>query len=114
MNQYEQREKSIQDLIKSIITNQTTITELKTDRLQRVDTELPYYAWPGGYPLFYITKDAGCLCPKCTNDNIELLSDKDDPQWYIIGSEINWEDTSLYCDHCNKIIESAYSEDETK
>jgi hypothetical protein len=23
------------------------------------------YAWPGGYPVFYVTADAGILCPDC-------------------------------------------------
>ena len=28
------------------------------------------YAWPGGYPLFAITNDGGCLCHKCSKDKI--------------------------------------------
>lgn len=76
--------------------------------------EYDYYAFPGGYPLFYITKDCGALCPKCANENKELTEDEDDPQWFIIGIDVNWEDTTLYCDNCNKIIESAYGEDENE
>lgn len=74
--------------------------------------EYDYYVWPGGYPLFYITKDCSVLCPKCCNGNKELLNDEHDPQWFVIAYEVNWEDEELYCDHCNEKIESAYSEDE--
>mgnify|MGYP006953693371 FL=1 len=71
-----------------------------------------YYAFPGGYPLFYITKDCGVLCPKCCNENKELLNDEYDPQWFIIAYDVNWEDENMYCDHCNEKIESAYSEED--
>jgi len=70
----------------------------------------PTYAWPGGYPLFYITKDGGVLCPKCVNENLELV-EGDDPQWRIVAYDINYEDTELYCDNCNEKIESAYGDD---
>ena len=74
--------------------------------------EYDSHAWPGGYPIYYITKDCGALCPKCCNDNKELLTDPDDPQWFIIAADINYEDGSLYCDNCSQRIESAYCEDE--
>ena len=78
------------------------------------------YAWPGGYPIYYMCTDNGILCPNCANGengsranpvNMGLDSDGHGPdvQWYVIASGINWEDTELYCDHCNKHIESAYS-----
>ena len=65
----------------------------------------------GGYPLFYVTKDCGVLCPKCANKNLKLTLG-DDPQWRIVDCDINYEDTSLYCDNCNELVESAYGEDE--
>lgn len=67
-----------------------------------------YYAFPGGYPLFYITADGGILCPKCCNENKELLNDESDRQWFVIAYDVNCEDGELYCDHCNEKIESAY------
>ena len=70
----------------------------------------PTYAWPGGYPLFYITKDGGVLCSKCVNENLELV-EGDDPQWRIVAYDINYEDRELYCDNCNEKIESAYGDD---
>ncbi len=69
-----------------------------------------YYVFPGGYPLFYITKDYSVLCSKCCNENKELLNDENDPQWYVIAYEVNWGDGELYCDHCYEKIESAYED----
>jgi hypothetical protein len=68
------------------------------------------WAWPGGYPMYYFCKDGGVLCPKCANDNRKLTNKYSDPQWYIIGCEVNWALNDLQCDHCHKFIESAYGE----
>jgi uncharacterized protein (TIGR02996 family) len=68
------------------------------------------YAWPGGYPMFHMTADGGVLCPECANENGS--TDKNDPQWHITGSDINYEDNHLHCDNCNKKIESAYADPE--
>ena len=77
------------------------------------DGTLPAYAWPGGYPIFYITADSGVLCPDCAN-NSEQTRDPVDPQWRLMGQDVNYEDPNLFCDHCDKRIESAYAEDETE
>jgi len=69
------------------------------------------WAWPGGYPIYHVTKDCGVLCTKCANDNYDLTLG-DDPQWHIIGSDINYEDPELFCDNCYERIESAYAEPE--
>lgn len=58
------------------------------------------YAWPGGYPMYYVQDDSTVLCPKCAEDVEEELA-----------SDVNWEDPDLYCDECGERIESAYSED---
>ena len=73
------------------------------------------YAWPGGYPLFYVTQDCACLCPACCDSDRELIeaaAADNDAQWNVVAADVNWEDTALYCDHCNKRIESAYGDDE--
>jgi phage FluMu protein Com len=88
------------------------------------DGKFDTYAFPGGYPLFYLCADGGVLCPDCANNNNEVYIDSDDktpeekearfndPQWHIIAVDINYEDTTMYCDHCNKHIVSAYGDDE--
>lgn len=79
---------------------------------------LDSFAWPGGYPLYYLCTDGGVLCPDCANREIALIDEAIknpgcDKQWELIGVDINYEDTSLYCDHCSKQIESAYAGDAT-
>lgn len=70
------------------------------------------YAWPGGYPIYYTTLDGGCLCPTCANENMNLTLDKDYEQWFIMGQDINYEDSDLYCDNCNAAIAPAYGDDD--
>lgn len=66
--------------------------------------QLPSYAWPGGYPLFYVDKENSVLCPSCAN--------KDTTGIALVEYDINYEDTDLYCCECSKRIESAYGDDE--
>ena len=71
------------------------------------------YAWPGGYPLFLVMKDGGCVCIKCTKEDREVRQatmdpDQSDPWWAVDSVEINYEDPDLTCDHCSRLIESAY------
>lgn len=73
-----------------------------------------WYAFPGGYTLYYITGDNGILCAKCANENKDLCNNHNDDQWYIVDYKINDEDHSLYCDNCNeKIYPSLFTEDES-
>ena len=68
-------------------------------------------AWPGCYEIYYVVKDGGVLCHKCVNDNLDLTLD-DDPQWQVVGQDINYEDQHLHCDHCNAKIGPEYEGDE--
>jgi len=81
---------------------------------------LPAYAWPGGYPVYYLCADGGVLCPTCANkeeqvrtaDEHENVDCPDYDQWRIVAGDVNWEDASLTCDNCNQRIESAYADQE--
>ena len=115
MRNYKQMEADIQRRIHKIISDKAIYAKIDdrpkcTPSVYGLDIELDYYAWPGGYPIFYVTRDNEILCPKCTNENIELLSDPYDLQWYVVGCDINYEDSNLYCDHCGERIESAYGD----
>ena len=74
--------------------------------------EWPSWAWPGGYPIAYYTRDGGCLCPSCANENMNLTLDKDYDQWCIVAQEINYEDNDLQCDNCYADIPAAYGDDD--
>ncbi len=65
--------------------------------------KLPSYAWPGGYPIFYMDAENSALCPTCAN--------KPGYPAPVTAWGINWEDSELYCDDCSQRIESAYAED---
>jgi hypothetical protein len=70
----------------------------------------PAFAWPGGYPLYYLTADNGILCPECANGRhgSEAGDRNTDPQWRLVAVEVHWEGEPLTCDHCQAKIESAY------
>ena len=73
------------------------------------------YAWPGGYPIYFITADGAALSFKAVRNewrNIVWahLHNNKTCGWFIEGIDINWEDSTLYCDHTNERIESAYAE----
>jgi hypothetical protein len=75
------------------------------------------YAWPGGYPLYFVTSDGGALSFEAVRDNWREIASahirRDETcGWHIAGYEINWEDSDLLCDHTGERIESAYAEPE--
>ena len=75
------------------------------------DLEEPY-AWPGGYPRYFITSDGAALSFDAARENRRLIeesiSEACNDGWQVIGCEINWEDSELICAHTYKPIESAY------
>ena len=72
--------------------------------------ELDAYAWPGGYPVFYVTSDDEVACVKCANDPSTGV-DAFGCDVKIVAGDVNWEDPDLYCE-CGERIESAYAEPE--
>ena len=75
--------------------------------------ELQAYAWPGGYPVFYVTADGGVLCPTCASCKEvrqAVIECPDDDQWRVVAADVNYEDDALFCDNCNERIESAYGD----
>lgn len=78
--------------------------------------KFPAYCWPGGYPLFYVSKKSEVVCPKCANHDMTENAFKDEcgNDLDIVTADANWEDPRLYCDICEERIESAYAEDEVE
>lgn len=84
------------------------------DRCKEEGEEIPALAWPGMYQLIYITADGGILCPSCVRDNMDLINDPDDPQWYLVAYNIYYEGADIICDNCYAEIESAYGDPESE
>ena len=73
------------------------------------------YAWPGGYPVYFLMKDGEPLSFKAAEQEtaliIECMTDNmDDRQWIPVAVMINWEEPDLMCSHLNIPIESAYGD----
>jgi hypothetical protein len=81
-------------------------------KLNKAAGRFPAFAWPSGYPIFYILADGLALCPKCANgeNGSEATAAHVDQSWRIVASEINYEDMNLSCDNCNCTIECVYPE----
>ena len=60
---------------------------------------LPAFAFPGGYPIIYYTKDGCCICPACANRPCDDT---------VIGQTVFWEGDDMQCDDCGAPLESAY------
>ena len=72
------------------------------------------YAWPGGYPVYFITDNGGVLSYKTVRNNLRLVFGAyPGDGWKVAGHEINWEDGELFDDHTGERIESAYAETES-
>jgi len=73
------------------------------------------YAWPGGYPLFFITSDGGALSFAAVRQErrqiLEAIRDHSRDGWRVVAVEINYEDSFLTCDHTGEWIESAYGDE---
>ena len=80
------------------------------------------YAWPGGYPVFYL------CCAGFREESGELNLSRYDRGEFVccadcladprneaiaVATDINYEDTQLFCEVCNKRIESAYADNQT-
>ena len=73
------------------------------------------YAWPGGYPLYFVTSDGSALsfdaAKRCRRYILQAIAHRDDRTWRVVGMDINWENTDLFCDETGARIEAAYGED---
>jgi hypothetical protein len=91
---------------------------METDKRTQVEAmvhagTLPTYAWPGGYPMEYITADGGVLCPDCANgrNGSEASTREDAPaDWRMVDGGVHWEGPAHECDHCGAEIASAYGD----
>lgn len=59
------------------------------------------FAFPGGYPVLFMDDAGNTYCADCAK-KVFILENTD------ITSDIYYEGDTIYCDNCNKEIESAY------
>ena len=74
------------------------------------------YAWPGGYPTYFVTADGAALSHAAVRGEWREivgahLTGNRRGGWYVAGADVNWEDPDLYCDHTGARIPSAYADD---
>lgn len=71
------------------------------------------YAWPGGYPLYFIASDGAALSFQAVRDNFRSvlwsIRNKANDGWRVTAIDVNWED--ICCEHTGERIPSAYGED---
>lgn len=74
------------------------------------------YAWPGGYPLYFIAEDSGALSFEAVHAEWRNIvqahfwyKNGGDLGWTLAAAVANWEDPDLTCDHTGELIESAYA-----
>lgn len=74
------------------------------------------YAWPGGYPIYFLAADGEPVCFQCVKQNkaetYAAFEEGGDREWLMVVADINWEDPDKFCAHCENRIESAYAEEE--
>jgi hypothetical protein len=77
------------------------------------------YAWPGGYPCYFIMNDGSTVSFEAVKRNVRsVLEALTDPQyrawsgWLPIALDINWEDSTLLCDVTGERIPAAYEVDD--
>lgn len=74
------------------------------------------WAWPGGYPRYFVMTDGDPLSVEsardCRREILSALARRDTRSgWAIAGMDINWENDHLRCCHSGKEIPSAYGGD---
>lgn len=74
------------------------------------------HAWPGGYPLYFVTRDGAALSFAAVRAEWrqvvwDFLADAS-TGWRIEAVAINYEDADLRCDHTGARIPSAYADAE--
>jgi hypothetical protein len=70
------------------------------------------FAWPGGYPLYFITSDGASLSFSTAIKEFRAVADaiktKQSNGWKIVGCAVNWEDCELFDGHTGEQIPAAY------
>jgi len=75
------------------------------------------FAWPGGYPLYFVTRDGAALSFEAVRSMFRQVAsdfvDDTSTGWRVEAVDANYEDSELRCDHTGELIPSAYGDDES-
>ena len=88
-------------------------TEINTPRDLLETLAAGPYAWPGGYPMYFITQD-GCALSFDAVKKSALAKARDIKERSfdrVVWADVNYEDGNLYCDETGEPIPSAYGDD---
>lgn len=89
-----------------------TFAEISSGAQLRATLRAGAYAWPGGYPLYFLASDGEALSFDTVRAELRqclrALRDTSRDGWRIVACEINWEDAELTCAHSGNLIQSAY------
>jgi hypothetical protein len=78
---------------------------------QHAPIDWPAHAWPGGYPIVYLTDDGEILCADCMNRERECVHFHGDADgWRVDARDIHYEGPAEHCAHCGREIPSAYGD----
>ena len=74
------------------------------------------YAWPGGYPLYFITNDGEALSFDAVRAELRqvlaaMADTRDRSGWRVVAVDVNYEDSDLICAHTGETIPPAYGDD---
>ena len=94
---------------------QSTFSSINNTAQLRATLRNGGHAWPGGYPMYFITSDGAALSFEAVRENYRSVSysirANCDDGWRVVACDVNWEDSHLYCDHSGEHIEPAYDSD---
>lgn len=73
------------------------------------------YAWPGGYPIFFVMSDGQAASFDGVRGDfknvIYSMRHNENYGYSVVGIEINYENEFLTCCFTNELIDCAYCED---
>jgi hypothetical protein len=94
---------------------QRTVPRIETIADLKATLRAGAYAWPGGYPLYFVCDDGAALSFDSVKDNLAevicAIRHGLRDGWRVVACEINWEDNDLTCEHSGKPIPAAYGEE---
>jgi len=78
--------------------------------------EFPAWAWPEGYPIYYLNEEGDVVCPQCARNEENYIVDlgPEDCAKQIIAFDVYYEGPTLICCECGTGIDSAYGDPEAE